>query len=1322
MKKVLIVSITLLFTVNFAFALPTIGAKQKPAGLNKTAAGCNQTTAVIDLDINNVRSRLMNGGDMWWDRSTGTAQYEVPKGNNTNALFAGSIWIGGIDQQTGDLRVAAQTYRQSGNDYWSGPLDLFNGATIDFQTCADWDRFWKINSSDISKFKLLAEACSNNPACINAQSASIPDVIKEWPGRNANDPNKGSGTALGSTGQPLNVPDREMAPFIDVDNDNVYNWRKGDYPLILGDQYIWWVFNDKGDAKTETESDAIGIEVHTGAFAFSTNDCLNEATFYNYKVINYSTSILDSAYMATWTDADLGYAADDFIGCDTTRGLGILYNADSYDETSTGYGYDIPMVGVDFFRGPRFTDANNQIVELQMSVFTYFTNGGGRVGDPRTRDDFYGYMTGTWVDNSPFVLGCNPAATSGIPYSSVFPNDPCKGGVNEASCNNTAGDRRFVHSAGPFQLVPGIIPSDVTIGAVWVPNAGSGNSACFSKIQVCDDKAQELFDTEFKLPFGPQAPNVNVQALDRKLVFQLYNDSNSNNYKERYGTDRSNPKYSEISAKAVKGNFPDSLYKFEGYIVYQLKDATVTLSDIRSKDGSTNTEKARIAYQCDLENGVTDILNYEIDPEISSTYYVPKLMAQGADKGLKHSFQITQDLFATGTVKDLINYKTYYFMAVAYGYNKFDNNDPDTDGNEFDPNDFANTQNIQYIQSRTDGNELPIKIIKVIPHPGNDSLYIQTYADYGTGIQLKRMEGIGNGGQDLILTPQTESEILYGGNNHSFNPVYAGNHGPLEIFVTDPDSVKAGNYELYITPTARYSGLANQTLGAIADSTTWYIKNLTTGETVMSEKNITAYNDQLLIKWGLSVSVVQTLRPGDEDSIGKNAYITSEILFDDPNKFWLTGIRDQEEDNLNNWIWAGTAFTPTGTAPCTYTDWTGDRKENYEDMVSGTWAPYALVADNRDVACGYGLMYNRNDRTRDARMQNLFSVDVVLTSDKNLWTRCPVIEMSDNKGALGFGEGDQYKFNIRRHAAWDKGVDANGNPTYVSGDNGWSWFPGYAINLETGERLNIMFGEESINAVDNGNDMLFNPTSRAFDAVNGQLKWGGKHIIYVTNTKYDQGNYNINKMRAADGVTNSALSTNTDLQDVFKTVMWVGNVLGTSFSPMLSPKDGLVPTTTRVRLRVERPYDQYTPPNTTTLKNNGWPLYSFSTADLAPAKIGDGRNDYSNNHDALLKRILPVPNPYYAYSEYETDRLDTKVRIINLPEKATIKIYTIDGTLVRTLVKNDAQTSYIDWDVKNNQGIPIASGMYLMHVNIPDIGETVLKWFGAMRPVDLTSF
>lgn len=60
------------------------------------AGDCKPATSQIDLNINNVRARLMNGGDMWWDLNT-AAKYEIPKipiestEPRVSSLFAGSV-------------------------------------------------------------------------------------------------------------------------------------------------------------------------------------------------------------------------------------------------------------------------------------------------------------------------------------------------------------------------------------------------------------------------------------------------------------------------------------------------------------------------------------------------------------------------------------------------------------------------------------------------------------------------------------------------------------------------------------------------------------------------------------------------------------------------------------------------------------------------------------------------------------------------------------------------------------------------------------------------------------------------------------------------------------------------------------------------------------------------------------------------------------------------------------------------------------------------------------------------------------------------------
>jgi hypothetical protein len=84
------------------------------------AYNCAAGTAQTLLDINNVKTTILNGGDMWWDLSNG--RYEIPKGSAKHSMFAGALWIGGLDENE-QIKVAGQTYRQSGSDYWPGPLD-----------------------------------------------------------------------------------------------------------------------------------------------------------------------------------------------------------------------------------------------------------------------------------------------------------------------------------------------------------------------------------------------------------------------------------------------------------------------------------------------------------------------------------------------------------------------------------------------------------------------------------------------------------------------------------------------------------------------------------------------------------------------------------------------------------------------------------------------------------------------------------------------------------------------------------------------------------------------------------------------------------------------------------------------------------------------------------------------------------------------------------------------------------------------------------------------------------------------------------------------
>ncbi len=101
------------------------------------------------------------------------------------------------------------------------------------------------------------------------------------------------------------------------------------------------------------------MEVQVQAFGYATNDALNDMTFQRYKLINRATDPIDSTFFAMWTDPDLGCSEDDYIGCDTALSLMYLYNQDPIDGdpgNSCGgvptYNDKVPMLGVDYFRGP----------------------------------------------------------------------------------------------------------------------------------------------------------------------------------------------------------------------------------------------------------------------------------------------------------------------------------------------------------------------------------------------------------------------------------------------------------------------------------------------------------------------------------------------------------------------------------------------------------------------------------------------------------------------------------------------------------------------------------------------------------------------------------------------------------------------------------------------------------------------------------------------------------------------------------------------------------------------------------------------------------
>ncbi|MBD3636051.1 MAG: T9SS type A sorting domain-containing protein [Crocinitomicaceae bacterium] len=1356
-------------------------------GNDGRAANCAPANERLFMQYNNVRAIIETGGSLWQDRLTGangSASYEVPKGSNKHVLYSGALWMAGEDIN-GQLKIAAHMFRQ-GNDFWAGPLgDLIEGtgnynpfeiqnaektlyrdygaAEIIPSECNKYDQFFTIRRSEVIQFVNWWN-CENDPNVDPAKCDGVEKPNDDIMNRIINWPAHGDVT-LGQ--------DFYLAPFYDnKDYDgnqaDIYDpLNDGDYPwydlemeiqcrndrrvTLYGDETHWWVFNDKGNIHTETGGDPIGMEVRAQAFSFATNDAINDMTFYNYELINRGTQTLYNTYFGQWVDSDIGKADNDYVGCDVSRGLGYGYNAQTFDAGQSGqepYGLSPPAIGVDFFEGPYkdndqkdnplTTNIPEAIAEegipyeglgigygdgiidnerLGMSKFVYFNNESGDKGDPQTAVEYYQYMRGMWKNGDPFTYGDDGFGGSLI-TSYCFPGDSDPygwgtGGVqgpewSEVTEQNPVNqDKRFLQSAGPFTLKPGAV-NNITVGVVYGRNtAESDLESSVRTMKAADTKAQALFDNCFELVNPPPAPILTIQEMENELI--LYLESGPNFDEEEW-----------FAEDVININTPDSLkdqgiyyddtFRFEGYQIYQLVDKDASVSEI------DDIEKARLVAQCDIKNGVSKLVNYTYDEQLGIT--IPAVMVDGADEGIEHSFRVTEDLFATGDRK-LINHKKYYYIAVAYAYNNFKNYDPN------DP-DALDGQKIPYLRSRQAAVGGEIESVLGIPHDPTPEAHGTTFTtSYGYQPPITQIEGIGNGGAFLRLD---SSSIDYIVANWDMNhPTYQSGYGPIGVKVIDPLNLAAGTYTLRFDQNPSDINEASWSIERLYNSQT---------EVISSDYVVGVKNEQLILDWGISVTINQQYYEGTGNCTDKYTDpIAATLTYADSSKSWLSGVSDDDQYYPTNWIRSGSTNENEGDNPggcnpynwiynqCAYNDYSLDDEQEYEKLLDGTVAPF-----NRVGAGVYGMPFgwpgdsatmNNNQgwftlagtALKKACFTKLHDVDIIITSDKSKWTRCPVIEINDNESQTEHGDDI---LGMRSDLSVDKSGLSVGDPGYnpAEGDliqsTGMGWFPGFAIDVTTGQRLNMCFSENSWLRGENGDDMIWNPTANFADQVDNPL-FGGMHYVYVFgedlndsgSPAYDQGQW------LSEMFDVTAANRKSNFYEAWRSCMWV-------WEPMLKKNARLLATDAELNLRVNMPYQD----RLVNGENNARPMYQFTISE--PTKLAQG-----DALESVLDNINVVPNPYYGYSAYETSKLDNRIKFTNLPEVCEITIFNMQGALVRNFKKNDPLTS-LDWNLQNHQGVPIAGGLYVIHIKLPpneynglEQRERIIKWYGAIRPPDL---
>jgi hypothetical protein len=1318
-------------------------------------ADCTKAQKSIDMQVNNVRARLKIGGDLW-----SRAQYIVPKPAPgkpaVSAIFSGGVWIGGVDQ-AGNTKLSAVTFGENDNDFFAGPLDL--SGTTEAAICRDWDRFFVVSGINVrNHYNYATKSLASGIPMVRD---SITDDVLFWPG---------AGNPFWRDKYTFALPTVEqLGAFWDQDDNGIYDPTAGDFPIIdirgcapadrmearelIPDEMTFWIYNDNGGPQTLSGGDPIQMEVQVQAFAYATNDEINDMSFYRYKLINKASGDLVDCYFAMWIDPDLGCYTDDYIGCDVGRSMAYVYNQDAVDgfvgatcpEGVPTYGSEIPILGMDYFRGPLgprvfkkdsegvpildvngdyillepkpFTGEQDTVIELGMTSFTYSVNCGvgtfpNGMCDPQNGTDggFYNLIRGFWRDSTAFTRGgsgYNPMSSDSIKYA--FPDDPNDTKAEAwsmCSALQPFGDRRTLQATGPLLLQPNAT-NELILGVVFVPNLAY---PCpdITRLKFADDIAQALFDNCFDITDGPDAPDITAVELDRELIILLSNEPTSNNFNEQY---------QELDLQAPTGVGVDTTYNFEGYRIYQLANPSVTAQELG------DISKSRLIANIDVNNDLTEIYNWTgepnpLSPKSGSVVWTPTRKVVGANTGVTNSIRITEDQFAK-TDKKLINHKQYYFLAVAYAHNNYL------------PFDIVSGkgQRRAYLEGRKNVGGADNVPYTLVPRP---MVYDKLNSAYGEGPQVTRISGEGNPAVFLEVDDSVRESMLA----TDFNGMvkYKSGLGPVNAKVVNPLIIKDGKYRLEIS-----GDFSTQASICGYTNAKWTLSDVSTGTPIvlLQDRPLSFAKEYILNNLGFSI----TLRDVDDaGEVKENKYgaVGAELVYkDDAGPKWFNAVRNGGIfQTTSEGVSAAPIFNYVRNSPESelntfgpgfFTPWINSRWEASTDPQFSLYlSPAARTSVN-------GQLYNAQNpamRTRD-----LNNVDIVFTKDRTKWSKCVVVETSfaglDLSGLKSIG--DAKNFDMRKSLS----VDQNGNPD-GTGTTGMGYFPGYAVDVETGERLNVFFGENSMCAdtfvkylegkVPLGGDMIFNPSNQLFTDPDAGLFFpvaGGQHYIYVTRMKYDGCAAIAAKL--ASGSTNPV-----NRSKALACITWTAFPIGVAGAPLLPIEQGLIPNDMIYKLRVNNPYSQTRRYNIENIRDcataGDKPVYEFEfKGKQAQALV---QEDYKG----ALENVNVVPNPYYAYSAYETSQFTNTIKVTNLPARAIVTIYGIDGSFIKQYnrdergralggVNRPTSTSQVypdlEWDLKNFKDIPVASGVYLIHISAPELGEErTIKWFGIGRKFD----
>lgn len=159
---------------------------------------------------------------------------------------------------------------------------------------------------------------------------------------------------------------------------------------------------------------------------------------------------------------------------------------------------------------------------------------------------------------------------------------------------------------------------------------------------------------------GPHAPDMTYSFQSGTLTLILSNPANSNNSNENY----------EEKCNSFSTTAPDSMFRFQGYLIYQLASCNFYngyMDTITGEPFVSDPSKARLVAQSDIADSYTTFVNEE-ENLITGNCAIVNYIPVSGNSGTFYSYDLTIDAF---TNQPFAAGNIYSFTARAYAINSY---------------------------------------------------------------------------------------------------------------------------------------------------------------------------------------------------------------------------------------------------------------------------------------------------------------------------------------------------------------------------------------------------------------------------------------------------------------------------------------------------------------------------------------------------------------------------------------------------------------------------------------------------------------------------